>query len=321
MIANDNNFEYFYVYDPEIKYIDCSNNKIKNFIVLSQSPKISALNCHGNAIVALKFANDGENIKQLICDNNKIKSINIANAENLSDISCSNNAIKELAINGKARNISSYNAKGNALSLHALPGKGGEPTYLEFMPQDAFDISAAPGMMIKEDVPYAPIAVNWNDRNTTTIDLKSYCSSANDRFDASYKWFAINPDGSETEMTKRSSSNGTQDFYGSFGKFAFFTPQRKAYLQVTSKTYGYTLKSLPIAIGDDITGVENITNAEENLQITTNGHAIILNSSSNVNVNIYSIAGKKIWNGSVCGKETISLPKGVYVINGKKVML
>ena len=321
LIANDNEFSYFYVYDPEIKYVDCSNNQIKNFMVLTQSPKISTLNCHGNNIVALKFANDGENVKQLICDGNKIKSINIANADNLTDISCCNNQAKELTISGKARDISSYNAKGNALSLHSLPGKGSEPQYIEFLPQNPFDISQAEGILVKEDVPYAAVAASWNDRNKTTIDLKSFCSSANDRFDATYQWFVINPDGSETEMTKRTSNNGSQDYYGSFGKFAFFTPQKKAYLQLTSKNYGYIVKSMPIAIGDDITGVENVTTALEILHISSRGNTIILSCSKNIQVNIYNVAGKNVWNGTVCGTETVSLPKGVYIVNGKKVML
>lgn len=321
LIANDNKFTHFYIYEPNISYIDCGNNQIKNFLVLTDSPKMSTLNCQGNGIIALKFANDGENLKQLVCDNNKIRSINIANAQELSDLSCSNNSIKELLISAKARDISSYNAKNNALGLHSLPGKGGEPMYLEFLPQNPFNISSVPGMLVKEEVPYAAVATNWNDREQTAIDLKDFCTLANNRFDATYQWFAVNPDGSETELTKRTSSSGTEDYCGSFGKFSFFTPHKKAYLQLTSKTYGFAVKSTPIAIGDDITAVENIITSQDGLQITAHGGSIMLNSPSPINVNIYTIAGKSIWNGMVNGTTTISLPKGVYVVNGKKVML
>ena len=84
---------------------------------------------------------------------------------------------------------------------------------------------------------------------------------------------------------------------------------------------GFVINSTPIAIGDDITGTDNITANSNELQITTAGNAIVMSCGTSTAVNIYTIEGKKAWNGNVYGTVNVTLPKGIYIVNGKKVIL
>ena len=176
-------------------------------------------------------------------------------------------------------------------------------------------------MKEKDGVPYAELAPSWADRNETAIDLKTFCSLSSGRLDATYQWVKVNENGSESDMSLVTTSSQEGDYSASAGKFSFFTAQKKAYVKLTSKTYGFVINSTPIAIGDDITGTDNITANSNELQITTAGNAIVMSCGTSTAVNIYTIEGKKAWNGNVYGTVNVTLPKGIYIVNGKKVIL
>ena len=314
-----NQIEKFYVYDENLRSLDCSNNRISVSLNLSKCTKLQTLNCQGNEIPTLTFANKGAMAEQVICDGNQIKSIDLSSGENLVDISCTDNGLTDLNISGSAK-LSSMNVGGNSLTFSVLPTKLNAPTWLSFEPQAPFDISEVDGMQMKDGVPYAELAPSWADKGTTAIDLRDFCSLAGGRLDANYQWFTVDENGEATEMTRRTTSSGTGDYYVTNGKFSFFTPQKRAYAQLTSKTYGFVVQSQPIAIGDDVTGI-GTTLADNGLQVSVDGGQLQLSSAQPVQATVVSLEGKVVWKNTVSGSVSLSLPKGVYIVNGQKVIL
>ncbi|EJX03408.1 leucine Rich Repeat domain protein [gut metagenome] len=316
---SNNAYTTCYVYDKQLKSLNCANNAIEGkTLALNSAVELSNLICNGNGIKAIVLANNGAKIRQLICDDNTIQSLNLSNAEELIDLSCKGNGISDLQLH-KSASMSSLNLSDNNLTFAALPGKSKKPAYIEFEPQAPFDISKCEGIVMNSNVPTVPLSESWSDKHL--LELNEYTSLLDKRPDADYAWFSVQADGSETEMTRRSTSSGTEDYYASYGKFAFFTPQKKAYAKFTSKTYGFTIQSTPVAIGNDITAVDQVISNGKDLSIAVTGNTILLKSSQEVMVSIFTLDGKTVWQGMVNPSASVQLPKGVYVVNGKKVIL
>ena len=318
-VAN-NNFSNLYVFDRNIQTIICNNNKIKSYLNLNSMKNLNNLVCGNNEITSLMFATNGEQMKQLYCENNKIESIDLEKADGLLALVCSNNNIKSYnASKESAPNI--IYVDNNSLTFSCLPSKREAPKYLSFEPQNAFDLSKAPGVKTKDGIPYIQLAPSWAEAREYGINLQKECSLSNGRTDAYFAWYSINPDGSETQLKQRKNPSGEGDFYANSGIFGFFNPYKKAYVKLTSRSYGFVIKSLPIAIGDDVTAVENVTAANNGLTVSVADGAIVLNSNTAIVVNIFTIDGKQVWKNTISGETSVSLPKGVYVVNGKKVIL
>lgn len=305
---------------PNLKSLDCSNNNIVGTINLNTCTQLENLVVSNNNISSLVLAEEGKNLKQLFCDNNNLYKLQLTNAADLMDLDCHNNNITQVNVNEKTT-AEIINVSNNAMGFSALPPKHLAPKYISFEPQAVINVSHVPGMMHKDNVPYAPIAQNWSENKTVCIDLSQFCNLANGRSDVNAHWFSVNPDGSETEMVARTSSSGKGDVYNGRGYFAFYTPQKKVYGKFTSKSYGFTITCTPFAVGDDITAVDRVIADGNELTISVVQGNIQLNSATATAVNICTIEGKPAWQQVVSGQTTVSLPKGVYIVNGKKIIL
>ena len=317
--VSNNKYKALYIYDTELRSVDCSNNNIEGFLNLKSCEHLNNVIFNNNQISNILLANNGEFIHQLYGNDNNITILDLSLAEKLTDLVCQNNKLKSLTTHSKAR-LDVMNVSNNNLAFNCLPSKSYAPEYLKFAPQGDYNISNAEGLLKKDGVPYAPLATKWSEIRKVAIDLTIPGSLSNNRYDATYEWCSVNADGSETPMVQRKSSTQEGDFYATHGKFSFFTPQKKAYLKLTSKSYGFVIKTTPIAIGDDITGVEQMVTSN-GLEIAVANGTIILNSTVATPVNIYTTDGKQVWQNVVSGTTSVKLPKGVYVVNGKKVIL
>ena len=79
------------------------------------------------------------------------------------------------------------------------------------------------------------------------------------------------------------------------------------------------MKLSPIVIGTDITAIHSITDGQGFNVTSESGSLIITGSESPITV--YSVDGRKVWSGRTSTEGTrINLPRGIYIVNGKKVM-
>ena len=318
-IAN-NEFSGLYLFEEKPNEVICNNNKLSNYLNLNSLKHLNVLVCSDNNINSLIISNNAEDMTQLYCSNNQISAIDLGQADGLLALVCDHNKVTQFDLSKTAvPDIVIVN--NNALTFSCLPGKSDAPKYLSFVPQDDFDMSEVPGITMKNGVPCAEIAPSWTQAKDFGLDLKKESSLSNGRLDSYVEWYSVNPDGSETPMVQRKSPSATGDYYANRGIHAFFNPFPKAYVKLRSKSYGFIIKSMPITIGDGATGIENVIDANDGLTISVANGAIVLNSTSAVMVSIYTIDGKQVWKNTVSGETSVNLPKGVYVINGKKVIL
>jgi hypothetical protein len=137
------------------------------------------------------------------------------------------------------------------------------------------------------------------------------------------KWFSVDANGVKKELVLAKSSDRDQDYYNSKFNFTFFKGQPSVYGELSSKAYpDLVIKTDYFAVGKEniLVGVENVK-AEE-LSITISQGALVLQSGTPMPVNVYSTDGKLVWKGEVdVNPLTVSLPKGIYLVNGKKVLL
>ena len=316
---NNNAYNKFYIYDEKLKSLDCSNNQISGFLSLSMCKELQSVVCNGNAITTFTLADQGKNIQQIVCDDNLIKTLDLDKATALSDLLCTDNQLHTVTLAPQAM-LSTLDAKDNSLTFSILPAKDKAPKFLAFEPQRPFDLSKAEGILTKDNVVYAPLAANWEDRNSTFINMNAFCVLNDNTNDADYQWYSVSTDGTETRMTEcTTEANG--DYAVDNGKFAFFKGHQKAYTKLTSKSYGFVIESTPIAIGDNLTAVEHINNDSQHLQIRVSHNSLILSSTTETGVKIFTIDGKNVWNGKVNGTIALPLPKGIYIVNNHKIIL
>ena len=313
---SDNKFTLVGINDTSLQLLNCSDNQLKGKLNLEKSEQLQSLLTCNNQQTELALYNKGEHVEQLFCDSNKLQSHDLEHAAGLKDLSCPDNALKQLILPVKTH-LSSLNISGNRLDFSVLPGKRTAPEYLSFMPQQPFDFTNVDGIMVKDHVPYVPLSESWSRRHY--INLSSQGTLTDKHYDAEYVWYNIGEDHSVNEMTQRKSSSGTEDFYINRGKIAFFTPHKKAYVKMISKSYGYTIESVPIAIGDDVTAIENLTVDKGKLKMEINSSHLLF--TGNGIITIFTPAGKCVWSGIIEGQEQVELPKGIYIVNKVKVVL
>ena len=68
---------------------------------------------------------------------------------------------------------------------------------------------------------------------------------------------------------------------------------------------------------DDITGLDSVLS----LSSVSAGNGVINVTASNSNVVVASLNGAVLFDGIVNGSKTIKVQPGVYVVNGKKVVV
>ena len=311
---SNNKIKLFYSFGAHLKQINCSNNNLKSTLDLQEQTNLENLLCYNNSFDELVLFNNGEHIQQLVCDNNLLSAISLQKADSLQDISCTNNSLKKVSL-PQATRLVSYNASDNSLDFSSLPGRPLQ--YVGFNTQQPFEVTNIKGVLQKDGVNYLPFSEDWNSMNLVHFDEQ--VTMADGSADVTSKWYTVTSDNTVKEMTQRTSSSGTGDFYADGSQFAFFAPQKKAYVTFTSKVYGCTIQSQPFAIGDDVTGIVQMSDGQNCLQILVSRG--ILTAQGTGKLRICTPSGKCMWQGQVHEVQNITLPQGIYVVNNMKVVL
>ena len=311
-----NKYTSLYISTPTLQMLNCAENQLRGHLNLQTIENLQSILSYNNRHTAMSLYQKGEQVQQLFCDNNELQSLDLEAATHLQNLSCPDNKLKHLQMPRKSK-INTLNVSDNHLDFSVLPGKRVAPKYLAFMPQRPFTFKEVEGVMYQSQIPYAPLSESWGHRHY--VDLTPQGSLEGRRYDAEMTWYSVEADGSANEMKRRKSASDTGDYDTSRGKTAFFNAHKKAYVQLTSKSYGYTIQSEPIAIGDDITAVEKVRTDEDALQVQVVRQGLILTGSGTVH--IFTPSGKCVWNQIVKGKVQVTLPKGIYMVNKVKVVL
>jgi hypothetical protein len=319
-IAN-NGFTIIYTTaNPKLKTFICSGNEVKT-LSMTSNKDVTTLVVYNNPLTKFTTPTDLSKVEQLICANVPLTKLDLSGATSLYDLDCSNCGLTTLLMPSKTR-MNTLNVSNNKLNLGVLPLSTFKPNQLSFEPQGNVDISGATGLKVTDGVLNIATTV-WANRTKDVVDLGTYryigANEANPISDNTFEWISVDEDGNETTLVAGTSTSASNDYYGKNGKFAFFTPHKKAYAKITSKTYQVSVNTVPIAIGSDLTRIESAT-TEGTLELRSTEYGVWI-SGDNTPVNIFTLDGRKVWTGvAVQNGVHVNLDKGAYLINGKKVV-
>lgn len=98
--------------NPELTYLDCSQNNLRNTLDLSKNRKLKTLICRNNKIETLNLENNVA-LEKLEFTNNRVKNIDLSRNTNLLELVCENNNLESLdLINNKKLNILNFKLNG-----------------------------------------------------------------------------------------------------------------------------------------------------------------------------------------------------------------
>ena len=320
---NNNGYSKLYVNNCDnLSVLQFANNKVTGtFNVLSYVPKMEVMVCNDNQLSKIQ-TNSTTGIpalNTLICDNNSLTTLDLSLSENVEAISCANNALTQVKLHASAA-PSSYVCGGNALTFASFPTK--KPEYFVGLPQENTDITS---LLSKAYAGYYYFAISpdYASRNDYALNLAYY------RMDGSGKAFVtltpvkVEADGTETNLTKGSASS-TKDYTVTNGVFSFYAPYERVYVKLTHPKYpDFSLETTHFSLRDmSATSIEGVS-SNAGLSVAVVGGALVINSEANQTVNVYAADGKNVWSAALNAGQaaTVSLPKGVYIVNGKKVII
>ena len=313
-----------------LDYLDCSNNNVTSCTLPTTEPKVTTLVLENNNLTTLDDASLAS-IQQLYADNNAIGQILLKDAKNLSEISAADNKLTLVTLPSRKMRVVNY--PGNMLYFNSFPKTLYKPEYMTLTPQNPFPIE---GLTAYNGYQYIVLSPGYSERANADyyVDMGSLLLDFNGQNKTALSFVSFDNPDEPVELVRVTRSGAEGDFinYNS-GKVSFLTPHYKVCAKLThSTTYtedlGYVFYSQPFAVSkeyadDYIAGIGNVTTSDTNdLNVLVENGQVTISASKNTHLNIYTTDGKCSWNGNV-GKTpiTLRLPKGIYILNGKKVIL
>ncbi|MBQ8226968.1 MAG: hypothetical protein IJZ92_06000 [Bacteroidaceae bacterium] len=333
----------FAVRSESMRYLNINNNEYNKLYVQNNSnllvlqfasnvvsgtfspsgylPSVETMICNDNQLskISVSASVGMPNLKTIICDNNSLAALDLSLSQDVEYISCANNALTEVSLHAKAT-PASYVCGGNALTFASLPTR--KPAHFVGMPQAKVDITS---LLQKADLGYyyVTISPDYSSRNDYAVDLSPYRVDGGGMAIVTQTPVIVDADGNETNMAKGTSAS-TKDYTVTNGVFTFYKPYEHAYVKLTHRSYpDMVLETTHFSVRDlSPEGIDGVVE-DGNLAVTVVGGALVFNSSANQAVNVYAADGKNVWSATLAAGETttVSLPKGVYIVNGKKVII
>lgn len=351
MTSNTGTGSSFRMSNLNLQHLDFSNNKFKSLslpdstnldvlkfanneiitMALKNAYHLSVLMCSDNGVKRVTFHKDGmPKMRQLFADGNEIADLDVSQSTQLHYLSVENNVLTSVGL-PERHTLYAYACGGNKLTFSSLPGKASMPEHISYVPQDEnVDITD----FLKKNASrhyFMQLAPDYSDRNNEKylLDLSSLA------WDPDNKKVTLTPFGraeSETEfheLDKASNSNKTGEYFpqtstSGYGKMSFLKPFDEVYVELTSSAYPeLKFKTTHFKVTADASAIGDVVvNKEQVLNVAVRRGELIMSSAAEQTVRIYSSAGSMVWQGKVSASDvTVELPSGVYVVNGKKVVL
>ena len=299
----------------------CANNRISS-IDLSDNATTSTLYASNNEIKTVKLAANNE-MQQFIAPNNKLTTLDLSGSANLKTLNVSNNSLTN--INYANVKLQTLECDNNNLSFGSLPAAKYKPENYNIMPQAPLSIA---GLMKKTEnnVPYVDVCPSYAERNEEAyvINIGDYREGpGHSSSGVVVKAFRLDENGQEVELTKATFTAQDNEYSYASGKLTFFKPMTNVFIKLTNTTYSeLELVTEFFCVGHDVAvGIDQVYEPNNALQIIPAHGVVTLVSNQRTLVNIFNLAGKKVWGGTVIGTQTIPLPKGVFIINGQKISI
>lgn len=324
---------------PDLDELVCSGNKITSLTLRSDT--LSTLMCQDNSITSVSIIRTDGAAKQnalshMFAENNKLKKLDLSNASKLQYLAVENNALTSMKLNNHSHYA--YTCGNNKLDLTSMPTRS-RIVNLSYAPQTPGEVNITSKLQKKSvdgkfvyymllcpsnsvysngsgDAKYVlNLHDNMEDAMGNTGDIKAtYVAKLTGAVDY-------------TELVK------TKDYFYKtnatlVGIVGFKKTATDVYVEYYNSDYPdlvpTTTHFMVVESADDvISGINDVVNTAEgkSLGVSAANGALTLTSASAQPVQVFSTEGRLVWKGVVEGTQTVQLGTGVYIVNGKKVIL
>lgn len=315
--------------NPNLDLLISSNNNANNALGLNANPLLTSVVCPGNNYARITLPTAGlANLRQLVMDNNKLAALDLSLSPDLKVLDISGNQLSAVTLHEDVA-LFSYDCQENKMTFASLPGKKAKAkiTHFAYAGQDPnIDITS---VLKQEGKTYYLPVTTYEERTNANyyLDLRAYAFDS-EGTKTTYKcWGRRSGETEFSAMTKVTVINKNNEYFPltglNTGAVSFLKPFEEAYVEITHSQYpDLSFVTTHFAVIDKTSGIEDITvDSEDGLALQPGKGSVTLQSARPQLVNIYDAAGRRVVRKFVQGNETISLPSGIYVINGKKVAL
>ena len=303
---------------PNLKTLICSNNHLKS-LSITNLKEIETLWCQGNNLETISFSSMARPV-QICAFDNKLSTLKVSNLEGTKDLWIDNNKFTELDLSNTP--VVTLSASNNDLSLITLSKEEKDLLEAYYVDGNLLAFNSLPSVInqstkdslvaynVENQRPYVYAEkLNMNEMYDMTSIIRRNAWGNNTRVKITWK------DGDGKVLVKN------EDIKISGDKFTFLKPFRSVSAEMTSFLYPTeTFYMAPMQVVDP-TGIEGVE-ADANLKITTRAGLLQVSVGEATLVRIYNVSGALVVEESVsAGTHSWSLPAGMYVVNGKKVVL
>lgn len=308
----------------KLDYLDCSENSATRVTFSSNEMPITTLLLNDNAISTLDVSNLPR-LQQVYVDNNQLQTLDLSAAAELDELSASNNLLDLVSL--PRRRIATLYYPNNYLVFSSLPRQafiaaGNIVVY----PQHAFNLPS--DMRTSDDgSPYVEVCPSWEDRTNAdyVVDFVDKVTDFNGTSRATINFYQVLDDASEQLLSRKTSKDGSGDYVNTSSKISFVKGMKRVVAKVThtnSSYADYSFVSKPFAVGkDNAVGIDEVSHDAAELTIAVGHGELLLIGGNGRRVSVFEASGKCVWNGVASGNVSVRLPRGIYIVNGKKVLL
>lgn len=319
--------------------VNVANNGMTK-LTLASTARLNSLVCSGNQLTALPsaailstaetvWAQDNsvttlpiaqaKNLRSLCADNNQVSTVNFTTNQ-LAEVSLDNNKLTTLDISNGASKLQYLSAANNQLTTITWNKDCKRTCKYVYLPNNALFLNSMPSLV------FGGQAVNADLSGQKDYSLPKYVYEVGEQVDI-YSLVAQNGWGISTNAkVSVVQEDGTPltagtDYTVSSHRYTFKDVYKRLAFNVTSASYsGYTFRTAVFNVGT--TEAINQATASQALTFSTRHGQLAVHAAQPVHLSVCSAAGVTVVNTQIAaGENTFTLPAGIYVVNGQKVLV
>lgn len=308
-----------------IDVLRCDGNNLSR-LALTGIDSLSVLTCNDNKLTALTLRAQKPTLRQIFAQNNQLTTLSLANATGLDYAAIDNNQLTSVTL-PEAQDIYAYTCANNKLNLSALPSRDYVKNII-YAPQELEDIDISKALTLDKTtgIYYALAAPTKNDakKSPYLLDFTDWFFDGSGS-KLSYSFKATKTKDSEETTLKRNTDFYMNTLTSNYGKVGFYSTYNEVYFTVSSSDYpDLEQRSMAFAVvnsASDVTGIDDVVASSAALDVKGTRGAIVMTAGKAQTVSVVDAGGRLVWKGQVEGTVTLQQPSGVYIVNGKKVVI
>ncbi len=278
-------------YNLKLETLWCQDNQIES-LDLTKNTKLISLLCYNNNLTSLKTEKT-QYLTDIFCGNNSLTYLNVKTDSLMETLSCEHNLLDSIALPPYAPKA--FYCANNALRYSSLYYQTKVANY-SYSPQDSFLIGDG---VTTDDI----------------LDLTKETLTA-DGYNVSPKYYVRNAGGATLVRGE------DYNLMGASSKFQFLKPQSNIYIEIKTTRFDslpvIVSKPFSVAPGPLSTPADMISSLSWYVQNGT----LVVEVTEPMKITITNIVGQTVRTESLePGTYEYQLKKGVYILNGEKIIL